>query len=35
MAHMSNTGMLFLRNGQPMFTATIRDNTAWLDVRTP
>jgi hypothetical protein len=29
------TGMLFLRNGQPMFTATIRNNTAWLDVRTP
>jgi hypothetical protein len=29
------TGMLFLHNGQPMFTATIRNNTAWLDVRTP
>jgi hypothetical protein len=29
------TGMLFLRNGQPMFTATIRNNTAWLDVRMP
>jgi hypothetical protein len=29
------TGMHFLRNGQLMFTATIRDNTAWLDVRTP
>jgi hypothetical protein len=29
------TGMLFLRDGQLMFTATIRDNTAWLDVRTP
>jgi hypothetical protein len=29
------TGMLFLRDGQPMFTATIRENTAWLDVRTP
>jgi hypothetical protein len=29
------TGMLFLRNGQPMFTATIRKNTAWLNVRTP
>jgi hypothetical protein len=29
------TGMLFLRDGQPMFTATICDNTAWLDVRTP
>jgi hypothetical protein len=29
------TGMLFLCNGQPMFTATIRDNTAWLGVRTP
>jgi hypothetical protein len=28
-------GMLFLCNGQPMFTATIRDNTAWLNVRTP
>jgi hypothetical protein len=29
------TGMLFLRDGQPMFTATIRNNTAWLDVRMP
>jgi hypothetical protein len=29
------TGMLFLRNGQPMFTATIRNNTAWLGVCTP
>jgi hypothetical protein len=29
------TGILFLRNGQPMFTATIRNNTAWLNVRTP
>jgi hypothetical protein len=29
------TGMLFLRYGQPVFTATICDNTAWLDVRTP
>jgi hypothetical protein len=29
------TGMLFLRKGQPMFTATIRNNTAWLDVCTP
>jgi hypothetical protein len=29
------TGMHFLRDGQLMFTATIRDNTAWLDVRTP
>jgi hypothetical protein len=29
------TGMLFLRNGQPMFTATICDNMAWLNVRTP
>jgi hypothetical protein len=28
-------GMFFLRNGQPTFTATIRDNTAWLNVRTP
>jgi hypothetical protein len=29
------TGMLFLCDGQPMFTATICDNTAWLNVRTP
>jgi hypothetical protein len=29
------TGMLFLRDGQPMFTATICNNTAWLDVCTP
>jgi hypothetical protein len=29
------TGMLFLRNGQLMFAATICKNTAWLDVRTP
>jgi hypothetical protein len=29
------TDMLFLRNGQPMFTATICNNTAWLDMCTP
>jgi hypothetical protein len=29
------TGMLFLRNGQPMFTATIHENTAWLNMRMP
>jgi hypothetical protein len=29
------TGMLFLHNGQPMFTATICNNMAWLDVPTP
>jgi hypothetical protein len=29
------TSMLFLCNGQPMFTATICKNTTWLDVRTP
>jgi hypothetical protein len=29
------TGMLFLRKGQPMFTATICKNTAWLNVCTP
>jgi hypothetical protein len=26
------TEMLFLRDARPMFTATIRENTAWLDV---
>jgi transposase InsO family protein len=29
------TEMLFLRDARPMFTATIRENTAWLDVHTP
>jgi hypothetical protein len=29
------TGMLFLRNGQPMFMATICKNTTWLNVHTP
>jgi hypothetical protein len=29
------TSMLFLRNGQPMFTVTICNNTAWLNMRTP
>jgi hypothetical protein len=29
------TEMLFLRNGARILTATIRDKTAWLDVRTP
>jgi hypothetical protein len=29
------TSMLFLCNGQPMFTATICKNTTWLDVHTP
>jgi hypothetical protein len=28
------TDMFFLRNGQPMFTATICNNTAWLDIHT-
>jgi hypothetical protein len=28
------TEMLFLRDTRPMFTATIRKNTAWLDVHT-
>jgi hypothetical protein len=27
--------MLFLRDARPMFTATIRKNTAWLDMHTP
>jgi hypothetical protein len=34
-AEIEGTGMLFLCNGQPMFTATICNNTAWLNVRTP
>jgi hypothetical protein len=29
------TKMLFLRDARPMFTATIRENTTWLDVHTP
>jgi hypothetical protein len=29
------TRILFLRKGQPMFTATIRKNTAWLNMHTP
>jgi hypothetical protein len=29
------TGMLFLRNGQSMFTTTICKNTTWLDICTP
>jgi hypothetical protein len=29
------TEMLFLRDGARILTATIRDKTAWLDVRTP